>query len=153
MRKTAEQFYRNLIWAGDSLQSLFLLAVRLYWGWQITQTGWGKLGDLGKVTNFFTQLGIPAPGVSAVFISVLEFVGGILIAAGFASRLIALLLACDMVVAFLAADREALVSIFSDPDKLYAATPYTFLFAFVIVFVFGPGNLSVDALLVRKLRP
>jgi putative oxidoreductase len=88
-----------------------------------------------------------------VFISVLEFVGGILIAAGFASRLIALLLACDMVVAFLAADREALVSIFSDPDKLYAATPYTFLFAFVIVFVFGPGKLSVDALLARKLRP
>jgi putative oxidoreductase len=153
MRKTIEQFYRKLIRAGDNLQSLFLLAVRLYWGWQITQTGWGKLGHLGKVTYFFTQLGIPAPGVTAVFIAVLEFVGGILIAAGFASRLIALLLAGDMVVAFLAADREALVSIFSDPDKLYAATPYTFLFAFLIVFVFGPGKLSVDALLAKNLRP
>ena len=27
------------------LQSPFLLAVRLYWGWQFAQTGWGKLAS------------------------------------------------------------------------------------------------------------
>jgi putative oxidoreductase len=150
MKRIVERLYRKLVWAGNSLQSPFLLAVRLYWGWQMAQTGWGKLGDLPKVTNFFTQLGIPAPGVNAVFIATLEFAGGILLAAGLASRLVALLLACDMVVAFIAADREALFSVFSDPDKLYAAAPYTFLFASLLILIFGPGKFSVDTLLARK---
>src|SRR5579885_2095172 len=113
----------------------------------MAQTGWGKLQDLGKVAGFFASLGIPAPGVNAVFISLLEFVGGILFAAGLGSRLIALLFCGDMLVAFLTADREALLSIFSDPDKFYAASPYTFLFAALIVLIFGPGKFSVDALL------
>ncbi|HWU40724.1 MAG TPA: DoxX family protein [Candidatus Acidoferrum sp.] len=150
MKQAIERIYLKLIWAGDRLQSLFLLAVRLYWGWQFAQTGWGKLADLSKVTSFFAQLGIPAPGFNAVFISLLEFAGGILLAAGVASRLIALLLAGDMVVAFLTADREALFSIFSDPDKLYAAAPYTFLFASLLVLIFGPGGISIDALLGKK---
>jgi len=85
-------------------------------------------------------------GLSAPFIVGLEFLGGILIMLGLGSRLIALLLTCDMLVAFIAADREALFSIFSDPDNFCAATPYTFLIAFLIVLIFGPGRLSLDAL-------
>jgi putative oxidoreductase len=152
MKTIVGRLYRRLVWSCDAMQSPFLLAVRLYWGWQMAQTGWGKLGDLGKVTKFFMQLGIPAAGVNAVFISGLEFAGGILLAAGLGSRLIAVLLAGDMAVAFLAADREALFSVFSDPDKLYAAAPYPFLLASLIVLIFGPGKLSADALFSRK-RP
>ena len=47
-------------------------------------------------------------------------------------------------------DREALGKIFSDPDKFYAAAPYTFLFASLIVLIFGPGKFSLDAMLTRK---
>jgi putative oxidoreductase len=111
------------------------------------QTGWGKLHNLAKVTEFFTSLGIPLPGLNAPFIVGLEFLGGILIMLGLGSRLVALLLTCDMAVAFATADRGALFSIFSDPDKFYAAAPYTFLVAFLIVLIFGPGRVSLDALL------
>ena len=52
-----ERYYRLLIRAGSSLHSPFLLAVRLYWGWQFMQTGWGKLTDIGKVVGFFADLG------------------------------------------------------------------------------------------------
>jgi len=145
-----KRLYRLLISAASSLQSLFLLAVRLYWGWQFHVTGMGKLHDLAKVTDFFTSLGIPAPGPTAVFIALLEFAGGLMLALGLGSRLVALLLTGNMLVAFIAADRDALVSVFSDPDKLYAATPYTFLFAVLIVLIFGPGKLSVDALLAKR---
>jgi len=151
MMVTLARLYRMLAVGGDALQSPFLLAVRLYWGWQFAQTGWGKLGNLAKVTNFFTQLGIPAPGLNAGFISTLEFVGGILLAAGLASRLTSLLLAGDMVVAFWVADRQALFSVFSDPDKLYQASAYTFLFAVLIVLIFGPGKLSLDAIIAKKI--
>jgi len=39
-----------------------------------------------------------------------------------------------------------LLSVFSDPDKFHAAAPYTFLIASVIVLLFGPGKLALDAL-------
>jgi putative oxidoreductase len=148
--KQLEGLYRLLIRVANSLQSPFLLAVRLYWGWQFAQDGWGKLHHLDKVTDFFTSLGLPAPGLTAAFVSGLELVGGILLAIGLGSRLIALLLTCNMLVAFITADREALLSVFSDTDKFYAAAEYTYLFASVIVLLFGPGKLSVDAWLAKK---
>jgi putative oxidoreductase len=151
MIQTSVNLYRLLIRLAGSLESPFLLAVRLYWGWQFAQTGWGKLGDINRVIHFFTQLGIPAPAWNAWFIALLEFVGGLLLILGLGSRLIALALAVDMIVAYIAADREALSHIFSDPDKFYAAAPYTFLFASVIILIFGPGKFALDALLTRKV--
>src|SRR5713101_9839230 len=107
------------------LQSPFLLAVRLYWGWQFFQTGLGKLMHMDKIVGFFTSLGIPLPAFNAYFVSSLECVGGALLFIGLGSRVIALPLTIDMVVAYIAADREALFSIFSDPGKFYAADAYT----------------------------
>jgi putative oxidoreductase len=152
MIPTITEVYALLIRAGNSLQTPFLLAVRLYWGWQFAQTGWGKLGDIHKVINFFTSLGIPAPALNAWFISGLEFAGGILLILGFGSRLVALPLAVDMIVAYITADREALGQIFSDPDKFYAAAPYTFLVASLIILIFGPGKISVDAIVAATFK-
>lgn len=49
------QLYKRFFAAVDQLQSPFLLAVRLYWGWQLIQSGWGKLHNLPKVTDFFAD--------------------------------------------------------------------------------------------------
>ena len=143
--------YRVFVNIANHLQSPFLLLVRLYWGWQFAQAGWGKLHRLPKVTEFFSSLGIPAPHANAVFVSNLEVVGGILLAIGLGSRFISVLLAGDMLVAYLASDRDALRMIFSAPGKFYNADPYTFLFASLIILIFGPGLLSLDAL-IQKLR-
>ena len=35
------------------LQSPFLVAIRLYWSWQFAQSGWGKLHNLAKITDYF----------------------------------------------------------------------------------------------------
>lgn len=134
------------------LRSPFLLAVRLYWGWQFVQTGWGKMHHIGKITAFFASLNIPFPAVNAYFVSGLEFFGGILLIVGFASRFTGLLLAFNMLVAYWTADHEALVSIFSDPGKFYVADPYTFLFASLMVLILGAGLFSVDALVTKRLE-
>ena len=134
------------------LQSPFLLAVRLYWGWQFAQTGWGKMHHIAKIAGFFASLGIPFPSANAHFIAGLEFVGGLLLIAGLGSRFIGLLLAGNMMVAYWTADHEALVSFFSDPGKFYVADPYTFLFASLMVLIFGPGLLSADALIGKRLK-
>jgi putative oxidoreductase len=150
MTQLIEKYYRLLIRASSSLESPLLLAVRLYWGWQFAQAGWGKLHDIGKVIGFFTQLGIPAPVLNAYFVSALEFAGGLLLAVGIGSRLVALLLSVDMIVAYITADRPALFAVISDPDKFTAAAPYTFLFASLLVLIFGPGRFSLDTLLTRR---
>ena len=95
------------------------------------------VSHLDKVTEFFTSLNLPAPGTMAVMISCLELFGGIFLAIGLLSRLTALALTVNMIMAYVTADREALHSIFSDPDKFYAAAPYTFLIASLIVLIFG----------------
>jgi putative oxidoreductase len=115
------------------------------------QTGWGKLTSIGKVIGFFTNLGIPAPALNAYFVSALEFGGGALLLLGLGSRLIAVPLVIDMLVAYITADREALFSVFSNPDKFTGAAPYTFLIASTIVLVFGPGRISVDAVLAGRM--
>jgi putative oxidoreductase len=131
-------------------QSPFLLAVRLYWGWQFAQSGWGKLHNLSQVADFFASLNIPFPHANAVLVSNLEFFGGILLIVGLATKFTGLVLTGNMLVAYVTADREALSSIFSDPGKFYVADPYTFLFASLIVLIFGAGLFSVDAV-INKL--
>ncbi len=142
--------YRLFCSAAHLLRSPFLLFVRLYWGWQFMQTGWGKLHNLSHVTQFFSSLGIPAPGLMAPAISCLEFFGGILLIVGLGTRLIGFLLACNMLVAYITGDLMALKSIFSDPGKFYIADPFTFLFASLIVLIFGAGFFSLDAIIDRK---
>jgi len=134
------------------MQSVFLLLVRLYWGWQFVQTGWGKLHNLARVTAFFASLGIPFPGINAPFVATLEFAGGLLLILGLGTRLVGLALAVDMLVAYVTADREALLAVFSDPGKFYGATPFTFLFAVVIATLFGAGLFSLDRLIAGVLH-
>ncbi len=145
-----ESGYGLLVRVGNKLQSPLLLAVRLYWGWQFAQSGWGRLHNLGHATEFFASLGIPMPHLNAICISSLELVGGVMLALGLGSRLFGLLLACDMSVAYLTAERDALKAIFSDPGKFYNADPYTFLFAALLILIFGPGLFSLDALIEKR---
>ncbi len=142
-----KQLYARFFDRVSYLRSPFLLLVRLYWGWQLVESGWGKLHHLDKVTDFFTSLNLPMPAQTALAISCLEFFGGIFLALGLVSRLTAFVLTINMLVAYITADREALFSIFSDPDKFYAAAPYTFLIASLLVLIFGPGRLALDSLL------
>ena len=150
--KNLVKLYMRVAALFSYLQSPFLLAVRLYWGWQFAQTGWGKLHNLAKITDFFASLNIPFPAMTAHFVASLEFVGGILLILGLGSRAIGLLLSINMFVAYVTADREALTAVFSDPGKFYIADPFTFLFASVIVLIFGAGLFSVDTLLAKRCR-
>lgn len=144
------RMYGFAVRIANTLQSLFLLVVRVYWGVQLAQNGWGKLHNLERVTQFFSSLGLPAPGPTAVFVSTVEFTAGILLAVGLLSRLMGLVITVDMVMAYVMADREALFSFFSDPGKFYVADPYTFLFAALLILIFGPGRIALDTLLLRR---
>src|SRR5258707_11343476 len=94
---------------------------------------------------YFTSLGLPRPAQMAVFIACIEFVGGIFLALGLASRITGLVLTVNLIMAYVIGDREALLSFFSDPDKFIAAAPFAFLMVSLIVLIFGAGKISLDA--------
>lgn len=139
--------YERLLNAG---QSILLLAVRLVWGSMFIQTGWGKWHDIPRVVGFFTELGIPLPTLNAYVVATTELVGGTFLLLGLLARLIPIPLCVAMVVAYITSEQDALHSLMmGDPDPFLSAAPFLFLFASLLILVFGPGAFSVDRLAAR----
>lgn len=136
--------------SADCLRSPFLLGVRLFWGWQFAQTGWGKLMNLERTAGYFQSLHIPLPQVNAAMAGATECVGGALLVLGLYTRVASVPLIATMLVAYATADREALMAIVSDTEKFTSAAPFLFLLASIILLVFGAGGISVDRFLSRK---
>ena len=90
-----------------------------------------------------------APKLNAIMAGSTECFGGLLLLIGLCSRLVSLPLMFTLVVAYLTTETEALHAFFSNPDKFTGADPFLFLFAGLLIFVFGPGKFSVDGLIAR----
>jgi putative oxidoreductase len=103
--------------------------------------GFGVAGTAG----FLGQLGVPLPGVAAVGLIALEFLGGLALLAGLFTRPVAALLAIDMLVAMLAVHAKAG---FFLPNGIEFVL--TLLGASVTLALLGPGAASLDALLDRR---
>jgi len=136
--------------AAGFLQSPLLLVLRVFWGWQFVQTGWGKLMHLERTAGYFSDLGIPAPHLNAFMAGGTECLGGCLLVLGLWARLASVPLIATMLVAYATAEKEALAAIASNPDKFTSAAPFLFLLTALIVLAFGPGIFSVDRLLNRN---
>jgi len=154
MMKYLRLGYSNACSLLNFLQSPLLLAIRLYWGWQFELDGWRKLHHLDRVTQFFSSLGLPMPGQTALLVSLVEFIGGILFALGLGTRLVSLVLFVNMTVAFWVAEKDAFLGVISDPDKFQGADAYNYWFAALLILILGAGRFAIDALLAPRLsRP
>jgi putative oxidoreductase len=142
--------YARYATLANYVQGPLLLAIRLYWGLQFVQTGWGKLSHLGRTAEFFANLHLPLPQLNAALAGSTELLGGALLAIGLGARVAALPLIFTMFVAYATAEHEALAAIFRDPDKFTGATPFLFLYAALLVLAFGPGCWSLDHWLGRR---
>jgi putative oxidoreductase len=99
--------------------------------------GWlGGMGAPGQSVPLFSQLGLAGA---------LELVGGLLIAVGLLSRPVALLLAGEMVVAFLLAHAPQ----GGFPSQNGGELALLYLVGFLYVAAAGPGRWSVDGALGR----
>ena len=121
---------------------------RLTVGLVFFQSGWGKLHSLEKVTNYFTELGIPAPYFQARLASTSEFVCGALLLVGLATRFATIPLIIIMCVAI----RTALWDQVDGIGSLVGLTEFAYIALLVWLAVEGAGPLSLDALLSRLTR-
>jgi putative oxidoreductase len=131
----------------NDLQWLALLLGRLAVGLVFMSTGWGKVHNLEKVTHFFEQLGIPAPGFHAVLVGYSELICGTLLVLGLATRLATIPLVVSMIVAILTAKRADIHGLFD----LVGFEEFTYLCVLLMIALLGPGAASVDHSLVRRL--
>ena len=146
LRRTYELFEVKILEPG---QSLLLLAIRLYWGYQFFLTGRGKLLNIERTAAFFETLHIPMPLINAYMAGAVECLGGLLLLLGLGSRIFTIPLIVTMLVAYATAHTSELQGVFREPEAFVSAPPFLFLLSSTLVLVFGPGRISVDGLLTR----
>lgn len=142
--------YDLLVFIGNHLQSPLLFVIRFIWGIQLMQAGFGKLLNIETPIAYFTQLNIPFPVENAWLVGFTETFGGMFLALGLLTRLTAIPLIINFIVAYLTTEQDSLKKLASlSTDDFFAAAPFLFLFAAIIVLAFGPGAFSVDYLITR----
>jgi putative oxidoreductase len=133
----------------DRLAFVPPLCARITLGVLFASTGWGKVHNLDKVTGFFQELHIPAPGLNAVVVSYSELVCGALLLVGLASRLATVPLIVSMAVALVTAKAGEI----HDLSDLFGTVEFTYLALCLFIAVSGPGPVALDHLLVRRFVP
>ena len=141
-----------LNWIGGWLQSPALLLIRLAWGFQLYESGWGHLTHIDKTAQFFVKLNIPFPTASVYISGVTEWIGGILLMLGLFSRPISVLLFFNFCVVYMTASRASVVKLlhFQNPDDFINADAFPFLVTSLLILAFGPGKIALDCLLSRR---
>lgn len=122
-----------------------LLLLRLFVGYFFFETGWGKIHNLDTFTQRFIEWGIPMPAFNAALSAWTEVIGGLLIMAGLATRLISIPLIINMIVAVVTVKLkkvEGLDDFVELDEPLYAL-------AFLVLLFAGPGKASLDYLITR----
>ena len=125
-------------WAGP-------LLMRLIVGYTFMLTGWGKLTNLAQVTENFVGWGIPFPKILTPFVSGVEFFGGVMLILCLFTRIPSAMLAVVMLVAIKTAKWGDVDSL----ETLLGFEEMTYFAAFMWLAIAGPGNASLDRLLVN----
>jgi putative oxidoreductase len=123
------------------------LLIRLFVGYFFFETGWAKIGNLDAMAERFTSWGIPLPAFSAALSAYTELIGGALVALGLATRLAAIPLAINMMVAITVVNVKKV----SGLDEFVELSEPLYALTFVWLFFAGSGRASLDHLLGTRL--
>ena len=124
--------------------------VRVIVGWVFFTEGIQKFlfpADLG--VGRFVKIGIPVPEVSAPFVGVVETVGGAMLIAGVLTRLGAVALLIDILVAIASTKVPMLIQKGFWPAMHEARLDFAMAFGLVFLILEGAGAFSLDS----KLSP
>jgi putative oxidoreductase len=136
---------RAVAWL-TTAQWIPVLLVRLFIGYFFFETGWAKIGSLDAMAERFTGWGIPFPAFSAALSAYTELIGGALVALGLLTRLAAVPLCFNMVVAILVVNIKRV----SGLDEFVELSEPLYALVFLWLVFAGPGRASLDRFLWRS---
>src|SRR3989337_2390810 len=126
------------------LAGLAPLTVRIIVGIIMFAHGLQKLqGGPANFGGLLSQLGVPAPEFMAYVVTFVELVGGALLIVGLLSRLSALLLTIDLVVAILLVKLN-IGLIAPQGSGAGAELDLALIAGFLVILLAGPGRFSLD---------
>jgi len=136
------------IWKCDKKCDCSFLVFRVLIGLLFAVHGAMKFGLIGEgtISGFATGVGIPV--WLAVIVGLIELVGGLAVAFGFLTRLFAGLAGVELVVAYIMAHLPNGWNPFTNGGEL----ALVYLASFIVLFGFGGGKFSLDALLCKKCK-
>ncbi|HSX14271.1 MAG TPA: DoxX family protein [Chlamydiales bacterium] len=145
--RVVDAIYGNIVKIGSNLQSTFLLYMRLMWGHKLFLHGIQKITHKETVIQFFGTLDLTYPVATTYIVSFFEVACGLLFVFGFMSRLAALPVMIIMISALSLAHSDAFIEwrFLFEPMRLVQQAPYPFLVTAFLIFIFGPGRVSIDA--------
>ncbi|KAF1727503.1 DoxX family protein [Pseudoxanthomonas japonensis] len=124
------------------------LLLRLVFGYFWLETGWAKLHNLAFFTERFIEWGIPWPALSAAVCAGTEFIGGVLMMLGLATRLTMLPMIFNMLVALAVVVLPGVSTL----DEFVELDEVLYVAVFVWLLVAGPGRASLDHLIARRVK-
>jgi putative oxidoreductase len=148
MMNAIVDFYGSCIKKVDRISWLGPLLGRIVVGIVFIESGWGKLHNLPKVIEFFQTLGIPAAQYQAPFVAGTEFLAGVFVLIGLATRLASVPLSAIMVVAIVTAKSSEITS-WTD---IFGFSEFLYLVILVWLIVQGAGLISLDVVISKKRR-
>lgn len=136
---------------GPTTVDSLLLVARILIGYIFVLGGWGKLMGLAGFATYLAEHGVPASYAFAVLGAAVEFIGGLVLMAGLATRYAVLLIIVFTLVATGIAHR---FWEFEAPARHAQAISFNKNMAMIggllALFVAGPGRFSIDRLLARR---
>lgn len=139
--------YTDSIAAG--WQDQFLLVARVMAGWIFLSSGWGKVMNWSGFADRLITQAVPAP--LAYTAPILEFLGGLALVLGFASRYAALALFVFTIAATWTSHRYW---IFPAEQRQTQSTQFwkniAIMGGLLALFVSGPGRFSLDRWLSKR---
>ena len=135
-----------------------ILVARVSLGLFFAVSGYNKLFVPEKhadLIQLMTEIGLPFPEFTALFLSCVEFFGGLLLMVGLFTTFCAIALTIAMIVAITTVEIEHVIPKGIGPLDWMSWFLYLPQVMYVILFVWlmttGPGKLSLDYLLANKL--
>ncbi|MBL7919848.1 MAG: DoxX family protein [Bacteroidia bacterium] len=135
---------RNGLIKAQDTPLLFLRLILAYGFWEPATMKWT---DINSIADWFESMGIFAPKLNAYLAASTEMAGVFLLALGLGTRIICFPLIITMIVAIKTVHWE---NGFPAGDNGYEI-PLYFIIMLITLMCFGPGKLSIDYFIRKKL--